>query len=144
LAVVLRKSPLSSEKVHLLIRVPWLRGYDFQNTFYSAPTPFQCFSTLTSGQVLTAQSYGSTGFVPTTITVTTTGVSLHGNQVNGYIFAADSTSSSSSGTSSSLSQTSLPASTSPVSKPSVLSSGAKISIGLGVSLGFIGISCAYA
>ncbi|CZR63145.1 uncharacterized protein PAC_13042 [Phialocephala subalpina] len=121
-------------------------GYDFQGTIMSALSATQCLKTLTSGQVITPLTTAGVGYTTTTMTIGAAGYSLHGVQVNGYIFA-DAVATGSSSTSTSPTGSSPSSTNSGTSSPSSsassseLSIGAKAGIGIGVALGVIGICC---
>ncbi|KAE9370251.1 hypothetical protein N431DRAFT_492375 [Stipitochalara longipes BDJ] len=126
-------------------------GYDYQDTIAPAPEANECFSTLTSGQVITPLSSSAGTWRPTTMTITGTGSVIHGVQINGWNFASSSTSSGAAQTSgSAASSTSGSAAANTTGGSALnatsgssggLSSGAKAGIGIAVTLGVIGICC---
>lgn len=128
-------------------------GYQYLGTIYSAPTPSQCVSIATSGQVVTYIGDSSGTWAQNKTTFGPSGGTIIGGQLNGYIFNDAVTTSSQSSTATTAvsttassntiaQQTSSSASATGTtnSGSSGLSSGAKIGLGVGVGLGAIGIA----
>jgi hypothetical protein len=121
-------------------------GYKYLGTIYSAPTPSQCVSIATSGEVVTYIGYSSGTWTPNSTTFGPSGGTIIGGQLNGYKFADALTTSSSSVTSvatttssTTAQNTSSSTATSSSNSSGGLSSGAKVGLGVGVAIGVLGI-----
>ncbi|KAG9234313.1 hypothetical protein BJ875DRAFT_509902 [Amylocarpus encephaloides] len=139
-------------------------NYIFQDNILPPLSGRQCLSTLTSGQVIEARTgtVGNNTWSVTSATITATNVGVWGNQINGFIFGAEvlgvvaaSTtapganatpfaSTSIAGSISAIMTTGAIATPLPNSlfgKDEVLSTGAKVGIGVGVSVLIILACC---
>ncbi|KAK0105492.1 hypothetical protein ONS95_004146 [Cadophora gregata] len=134
-------------------------SYTFLGSFLGAATLGQCHSPLKVGQTIVAKSTIDTNFnwKDTTAVVIGNGFSVAAVHVNGFVFrekalttpASTSVSTTQPGTSSTTSsvqplntsiQSIVPVETAPVTSEG-LSNGAKIGIGVGISLGVLGTVC---
>ena len=138
-------------------------AYTFLGSFLGAATLGQCHSPLSVGQTIVGKSTdtASGDWQDTTAVLISTGASVVAVHVNGFVFqagvvstapgsaSASTTQGGSTPTTSSVVASNTAPGTSASSSPTTasitpstgLSSGAKIGIGVGVSLGFVGICC---
>jgi len=122
------------------------RDYTFLGSFLGAATLGQCHSSVNVGQTISGKytNSGSNNWAETHAVIISTGVSVVGVHINGYVF--DGTPSTAppsvpATTTATSSMKTAPAATSSAAAQMGLSSGAKIGIGVGVSLGFIAVCC---
>jgi len=115
------------------------RSYTFEVTKDSG-TLGQCNSPLSVGQVLTYIDLTSS-LHTASATISAEGASVYGVQLNGYVFAPSSTTSSSSSILSLATSTRPTVSPTSSQRPSTggLSTGARAAIGVGVSLAVLGL-----
>ena len=119
---------------HKLELTDGYRGYVFQSWVVPA-LPYQCYSPLTSGQVIAAPTGWIASWTTTTATVTTTGLSMQAGHVNGFIIAQETSAPDNTAAVSSSSPTISAAQTS-TSPPTSNghNTGAKIGIGVAIPL----------
>lgn len=113
------------------------RGYTFASLLGNGNTG-QCVSNLDAGQVITyaVEDQGGNWIITTQIILSRTTVA--GIQVNGWVFAQETSTASTACAAATVTVDGLPASTAS-STDNGLSSGAKAGIGVGVALGVIGL-----
>ena len=128
-------------------------AYTFLGSFLGAATLGQCHSPLSVGQTI-AGKYTDTAsghWEESTAVVISTGVSVVGVHLNGYVFqngvastapGSASASTTPGGITPTTSSTTASNTASQTSAPSYqIGSGEKIGLGVGISLGFVGICC---